>query len=404
MLVALGTIAALAGVAHAQSTDSRTAVTLADVLAAVPAAPEAKIGGHEIMAAEASIDAASAWPSPSVRVVTNRLTARVTAGASVPLPLFGTVGAAKRRATAEMQVVRAETSLALRDLRNRAVQAWIRLARADNDVTTTANAAQQAAELEVIAKGRLSAGVGADVDVTVAGAARARADVAVHAAEREEDAASAELAGLLGWDPQRRLQASGSLVTGPSAQKLESLQQKLATHPERTVAFDRLVAAHATVDETNIAHWPSLAFEGEVLVDDPTNEHKTDVMLGVSLELPLFARVGDRVRAARAQEDAERARLAATEASLGASLVASYRTWQAATERLQAIERDVLPAEEKAAAMAATAYREGARDLAFALQAERELAGVRAERTSALADAAAAYVALQIAAGDEVGP
>ncbi|HTL33230.1 MAG TPA: TolC family protein, partial [Kofleriaceae bacterium] len=240
--------------------------------------------------------------------------------------------------------------------------------------------------------------------VTVAGAARARADVAVHAAEREQDAASAELAGLLGWDPQRRLQASGSLVTGPSAQKLESLQQKLATHPERTVAFDRVVAAEATVDETSVARWPALALEGEVLVDDPTNEHKTDVMLGVSLELPIFAHIGDRVRSARSQENAERARLAATEASLGASLVASYRTWQAATERLQAIERDVMPAQERAAALAATAYREGARDLAFALQAERDLAGVRAEHISALADAAAAYVALQIASGDEVGP
>src|ERR1041385_4304374 len=160
--------------AHAQ--EARTEVTLPEVLAAIPRAPEAQVGGHEVMAAEATVDAASAWPSPSVHVQPNRLTARLGAGASIPLPVFGTVGAAKRRATAEMQVVRAETSLALRDLRHRVVQAWIRLARAD-----------------------------ADVDVTVAGAARARADVAVHAAEREEDAASAELAGLLGWDPRRSL-------------------------------------------------------------------------------------------------------------------------------------------------------------------------------------------------------
>jgi outer membrane protein TolC len=293
--------------------------------------------------------------------------------------------------------------LTLRDLQSRVVIAWIQLARADGEVTTTAIAAQQAAEIEVIAKGRLSAGVGADVDVTIAGAARARADVAVHAAEREEDAASAELAGLLGWNPSRPLRANGAPLVGPSAQKLESLQQKLASHPERTVAFDRVVAAHATVDETSVARWPSLALEGEVLVDDPTNEHQTDVMLGVSLELPIFAHVGDRTRAARALEEAQRARLAVTETALGASLVAAYKTWQAATERLQAIERDVLPAQERAAAMAAAAYREGARDLAFALQAERDLAAVRAERVGALADAATAYALLQAAAGDEVG-
>ena len=399
--IALLLVVISAGLAHAET---RIGVTLPEAIAAVPAAPEAQVGGHEVMAAEATIDAASAWPSPSVHVATNRLTARVGAGASVPLPLFGTVGAAKKRATAEADVVRAETGLALRDLRYRVVQAWIRLARADGEVTTTAIAAQQAAEIEVIAKGRQSAGVGADVDVTVAGAARARADVAVHAAEAEEDAASAELSGLLGWDPRRPLQASGSLVTGPTAARLETLEGKLAAHPERAVVLDRIAAADATVEETRTARFPSLSFEGEVLVDDPTNEHKTDVMLGVSLELPIFAHVGDRVRAARALEDAERARLAVTETALGATLVASYKTWQAATERLASIEHDVLPATEKAAALSAQAYREGARDLAYALQAERELAAVRAERIAALADAAAAYAELQIAAGDEVGP
>jgi cobalt-zinc-cadmium efflux system outer membrane protein len=393
----------LASTVTVHADDGRTPVTLAEAMAAVPQAPEAKVGGHEVIAAEANIEASTAWPSPSVHVATNRLTARVTAGASMPLPVFGTVGAAKRRATAEMEVVRAETRLALRDLRTRVAQAWIALARADGEVTTTAIAAQQAAELEVIAKGRLSAGVGADVDVTVAGAARARADVAVHAAEREEDAASAELAGLLGWDPKRPLRASGALVTGPSSQQLEALEQKLVTHPERTAALDRIAAAQATLEETRTARFPSLAVEGEVLVDDPTNEHKTDVMLGVSLELPIFARVGDRARAARALDAAQRARLAVTEATLGSSLVAAYRMWQATTERLQAIERDVLPAQERAAALASTAYREGARDLAFALQAERDLAAVRAERIAALADAAAAYSALQLAAGDEVG-
>jgi outer membrane protein TolC len=50
--------------------------------------------------------------------------------------------------------------------------------------------------------------------------------------------------------------------------------------------------------------------------------------------------------------------------------------------------------------LSATAYREGARDLAFALQAERDLAAVRAERNAARADAAAAFADLQVAVGD----
>jgi len=392
----------LTATAHADDA-GRTPVTLAEALAAVPRAPAAAVGGYEIAAAEAGVDAAGAWPAPSLHAQTNRLTARVVAGITLPLPIFGTVGAAERTANAEMQVVRAQTELTRRELRHRVVQAWVELARTDADVTAASITAQQAAELEMIAKGRLSAGVGADVDVTVAGAARARAEIAVASAERAEDAASAILAGVLGWDPTRRLRADGPLVTTPTVAALETLRQRLAEHPEHALALRRLIAAQANVDETRVQRWPSLAIEGEVLLDDPTNEHKTDVMVGIAIELPLFSHIGDRVRMARALEDVQRARLAVTDTELGAGLVVAFRRWQAASDKLQAIERDVVPAQERAAALSATAYREGARDLASALQAERDLAAVRADRNAARADAAGAFADLQLAVGDEVG-
>src|SRR2546421_2310163 len=95
-------------IAHA---DERRGVTLGDAIVAAKAAPAAQISGHEVAAAEANIDAASAWPSPSLHVATNRLTARLVAGAIVPLPVFGTVSAARRQAAAEADVVRADAEL-----------------------------------------------------------------------------------------------------------------------------------------------------------------------------------------------------------------------------------------------------------------------------------------------------
>ena len=392
-------LALAAGRAHA---DAPMPVTLHDAVAAVTRAPTAQIGGHEIAEAEANIGAAGAWPSPSVHVATNRLTARLQAGATLPVAVFGTVGAAVRHAEAEADVVRADVELAQRELRHRVVAAWVAIARSDADVVALAIAAQQAAELEVIAKGRLASGVGSDVDVTIATASRARADVAVAAAQREVDAASARLAGLLGWDPARRLHAEGALAVGSPAQ-LGALQLRLGKHPERAAALRRIAAAEAGLDQVLAQRWPSLAVEAEVSVDDPTNEHHTDVMVGLALELPIFARVGDRARAARAAEAVERARLAVTEAELRAGLVAAYRMWQAASERLAALEHDVVPAQERAAALSAQAYREGARPLASALQAERDLAAVRAELNESRADAAQAFADLQLAIGDEVG-
>ncbi len=405
---ALVVVLGAAGVAHA---DARRPITLQAAVAAASRAPAALVGPHEVAAAEATVDAASAWPSPSLHLATNRLTARLVAGATVPLPVFGTVGAARRQAAAEADVVRTEVELTRRELQHRVVLAWIALARADGDVVAASIAAQQAAELELIAKGRLDAGVGADVDVTVAAAARARAEVAAAASQRAEDAASATLAGVLGWDPAQPLRADGSPVTGEPVE-LAALRERLARHPERAAALRRVDAAEASLDHVLTERWPLLAVDASVSVDDPTLDQvgatttvwqRTDASIGVTLELPIFAHVGDKARAARATESAARARLAVTETELGAGLYAAYRTWQAASERLHALDSDVAPAQERAAALSAQAYREGARDLASALQAARDLAAVRAEINNARADAAAAFADLQLAVGDEVG-
>lgn len=375
-------------------------VTLAEVLAAAPKGPAAQVSAHEIAAAEALIGASRAWPNPSIHLETNRLTARLVAGAAIPLPIFGTLGASEREARAQAAAVRAEAVLQQRDVRRKAAAAWIALARAGGEVTAAAVAATQAAELERIALGRLDAGVGGELDVTAAGAARARADLEAAAARHTQEAASAELAGLLGWDPFARLEASGPLPTGTTA-PIETMRAHLTTHPERTAAQRRITAAEATIAQVRSQRRPGLSIEGQVSADDPT-QPGTDVLVALNLELPLFARIGDRARSAEATAAAERARLAVTDAELGSGLVAAYRRWQAASEKLAGLEKDVLPAQEKAATLSAQAYREGARDLASALQADRDLSAVRAEINGARADAATAWAELQLASGADL--
>jgi outer membrane protein TolC len=396
-------VVAMASVAHAED---GVPLTLEQALAATAKAPAAQIGGYDIAAAEANASAASAWPNPSLHLSTSRLTARLIASATLPLPVFGTVGAARRAAEAEAQVTRADAGLALRDLRHRVVVAWIELAKARAEIGAQQVAATQAAALVTIAEGRRAAGVGADVDVTVAVAARVRADVAVAAAVRTEEAASAELAGLLGWDPARRLRAEGPLVIGTGGE-LDALRARLRVHPEHLAAERRIAAADATLAQQLSQRWPGLALEGEVDYDDVsigpgTAWDRTDARIGVSLDLPIFARIGDRARAARATAQAQRSRLAALEAELGGRLAAAFARWRAAAERLAALERDVLPAHVKAAALSMQAYREGARDLSSALVAERDLIAVRAEINDARAAAALSFAELAQAAGEEI--
>ncbi|MCX5745029.1 MAG: TolC family protein, partial [Proteobacteria bacterium] len=150
-------------------------VTLAEAVAALPNAPATPVATFELAGAQASVAAAGAWPDPAVRLETNRLTARVVAGVSVPLAILGTVDAARREATAHVDTVRAEGELARRELRRRVVLAWLDLARADAAARTQVVVAQQTTELERIARGRFDQGAGAEVDVASAHAARARA-------------------------------------------------------------------------------------------------------------------------------------------------------------------------------------------------------------------------------------
>jgi cobalt-zinc-cadmium efflux system outer membrane protein len=391
-------LVAVTGIARA---DDTRPVTLAEVVAAVSSSPAAPIAKYEADAADANVDAAGAWPAPSAHVETNRLTARLVTGVVIPLPILGTVGALRDEAAARARVAHRDAVVSSRDLERRAVLAWIALARADADIEVHATAAKQAADLERIVRGRLDAGTGAVVDVTTASAARARADVVVSSTKRAQQAAAAELAGVLGWDPTRSLASSGPLPGG-SAVELDALRARLADHPERAAALARVTAAEATVARVRTGRLPALSIEGQVSFHDPTTPG-TDVMGGLVLELPLFSHVGDQIRASVATAAAERSRAGAAEAELAGALVAAYRRWQAAGETVAALDHDVVPAQQHAAELARQAYREGSRDLATALTAERDLAGVRADLVAARGDLATAWIELQIAAGEEPG-
>ncbi len=264
----------LAGIAGAapSAADPRR-VTLADALAAADVAPAARIAVHELDAAQAEVDAAAAWPTFPVHVDTNRLTARLVAGIAVPLPVFGTIGAAQKLARAQADVTRADVKVDRAERHRHAAELWVALARADGETIATSIAAQHAAELELIARGRLDAGVGADVDVTVAHAARIRADVAASTADQEAAAASAELAAALAWDPTARLRSDGLPDAGDidHGGELAALRAGLANHPRRVAAIERVAAADATVSQVQIARYPTLALETQVSLDDPTN-------------------------------------------------------------------------------------------------------------------------------------
>ena len=317
---------------------------------------------------------------------------------SIPLPVFGTVGASTRVARAGVEVARAEQRAASVDLRFRIASAWIELARSEQRVTLVSAVAERAATLATIARRRFDEGDAPRAESVSAGAAAARSVAAGISSRAEVAATSSTLAGLLGWEPTLLLHAEGGLPDVDDAASLRSLAAAGQVRPSIELAEARSRAASAELNQAARARWPQLSLEGEIALSDATLPGD-DFRGGLAIALPLFSGLGDAERAADIRHSAALAELQAERRSARAELVAAYRRWEGAAVAARTLESDVLPATREAETLARRAYEEGATALVSVLDAERALAEVELELVDARAAAALARAALDFSAG-----
>jgi outer membrane protein TolC len=381
-------------VAHA---DPR-AITLAEAQRAVRGAPAQVAEDATADAAAADAQAQGGWPASTVSLATTRATARFIAAASIPLPITGTLTAAREEGAASARAARSDADASAALLRREVTAAWLELARSEALAAIAVDAAGRAGEVEHIAQARRDAGDGAEADVVAAQAARIRAAADAAAAADEIAAASAGLAGSLGWDPAIALTAAGGVPAIAPVPPVEPLRAGLADHPEARAGRARIAAAEAAVRGAERARWPGIALDVEVDAHDATLPG-TDARIGVSFDLPLFGRLGARAAAARSATRARTAEARAIDAALAGRLELAHRRWLAATRRARSMRDDVLPIEERSAALARVAFKEGARDLTTVLEAERALLAVKAEVVDAAVGAALAQADAEQAAG-----
>jgi len=368
-------------------------VTLADVRAALTGAPERIAARQRAVAAEAEAAAAAGWPATSLTVQTAMHSARLVSIASLPLPILGVEQAARRSARARAAIARAEEGAAAAELRLRATTAWLALYRAGQLAAIAAATAERMASLERVASARRDAGDSSQADVVVASTQAARARVDAEDAARAQAAAAAELAAAIGWDPDAELVAAGPLPAG-TAGAAASLDQ----HPELRAQRRRVDAAVAAVTEARAAARPGLRLEVEVDALDP-GRAPTDVLVGLTVDLPLLGRRGAAVDAARVQVAAEEAQAAAVRARLAGGLVAAERRWAAASQRAASFRAELVPAQERSTELVRAAYQGGQSDLAAVIQAERDLLAVRGDAVEAELAAAQAWAEREHASG-----
>jgi cobalt-zinc-cadmium efflux system outer membrane protein len=391
-------ITALCAARQARAQEAARPVSLSQAIAAIGAAPQHRVVTAERTAAELDIAAAGAWPGTSVTVNTSRKTAHLGVVAAVPLPIFGTLGADKDVARAEYHVADAQVGSIDLGLRRDVTKAWVELARTEARAELSEASAKREEELATITKQREDSGDASHAEVVQATAAAKRARAEANVDRTAIIAASADLARLLGWDPDIQLHADGGFPPLDDVRGFEELSSARARHPDARVAAARTDAEAARVALAERERFPKLSLDLEAAFDDPTLPGN-DYRLGVNLELPIFGHTSAAIDAANARRAAARTELDATMIELDAQIVAAHKRYQAAREHVRTVEDDVLPAQREAANLARAAYREGQGGLVAVLEADRALAEIEGEVIDAHAEAAAARADLEWASG-----
>ena len=169
--------------------------------------------------------------------------------------------------------------------------------------------------------------------------------------------------------------AQGSLAMSNHLPDADRLRQHLSQHPDvarwteemaQREAIHRLAVSQAV---------PDLTLGASVRRLDETQDTAAVARLGI--ELPVFDRNRGNVEAAGRRIAQSEYRRQAARNALTSRFIAAYGLLQASEAKLRALQREVIPAAEKANEATEQGYREGKFDLLRVLDAQRSLIQAR---------------------------
>ncbi|HTA18135.1 MAG TPA: TolC family protein, partial [Polyangia bacterium] len=269
--------------------------------AAVRVGPEVLLAEQREAVSRAQVEVAGTLANPTLTLQSARLTARLSAGVSVPVPLFGQRSTAVAASRADAEAVRLDTTVLRVEARWSATRAWLDLWEAQERARTTELAAGEADRLASIAQERFAAGSAPRLDAVRTSADRARARAEAQATEVSVAAAAARLAIWLGATEGPALRAAGAPDLGPLPSRESARRRMDAIHP--VLARDRAqsAAAAARVRAEQRQRWPVVSAQLTVNQGDPTLPG-TDVIGGLSFEAPVLNQRGGAIDRARAEQ------------------------------------------------------------------------------------------------------
>ena len=370
--------------------DLRSAIALAQ-----RANPGLSSAAREQEATDAAVLQAGAWPNPVLEAQVEDLrrdNRTTTLLLSQPVELGGKRAA--RVTAAERARDQAASALLARrsELRASTITLFFDVLAAQERLRLMQDSLGLAQAATRAAANRVAAGKVPPLEETRSRVAEAGIQVELQQAEGALRSARRQLAALWGNPDPRFTQAQGAVDRLPPLAPAQDVERRLAAAPvlrqarlevERRQALSQLEQARRVPDIT-----VSLGAK-RVPADEGmgSGNGRNQVVVGVSVPLPIFDTNRGNVAEALSREEKARDDLAAAELQLGADVAQATERLRSARAAAETLQRDALPGAEAAYKAAAKGFELGKFSFLEALDAQRTHFQVRNQYLMAVADA-----------------
>ncbi|MGJ7528685.1 TolC family protein [Variovorax sp. GB1P17] len=359
--------------------------------------PSLSAAVREQEATEGAIVQAGAWPNPvlSAQVEDLRRDNRTTTvQLGQPIELGGKRAA--RVTAAERARDQAASALVARrsELRASTVTAFFEVLTAQERLRLAQDSVGLAQTATRAAANRVAAGKVSPLEETKARVAEAGTRVELLQAEGTLRSSRQLLAALWGNPTPRFTQVEGTVDQLPVVASSRDVEGRFFAAPvlrqarleiERREALSSLERAKRVPDVTVSLGVKRVPASTES--DSASSNRRNQVVVGVSIPLPIFDTNRGNLAEALSREEKARDDLAAAELQLGADVAQAIERLRSARATAETLQRDALPGAETAYKAATKGFELGKFSFLEALDAQRTLFQVRAQYLVALADA-----------------
>ena len=237
---------------------------------------------------------------------------------------------------------------------------------------------------DAVAK-RVAAGKVSPVEETKARVAEAGVRVELAQAQSEQRSARARLASLLGANPPRFTQVAGSVDDLPVIPSLDDIQQRLSASSALRRAQLEVERRRSLADVERSKQTPDITVS--LGVKRPNELQRNQLMLGVSVPLPLFDRNQGNLLEALKREDKARDELQALNLRLSTEVLQARERLTLVRGEIDVLQREVLPGAKSAYDAATVGFGYGKFNFLEVLDAQRTYFAAQSQYLKALAEA-----------------